>query len=163
MLRADEIVTSSIKAFPAYDLLDSGRMSRKMKVTRFSVSLPPPLLEKLDEAWKTMQYENRSKAIHDALRSFITEFEWMREEAGQVIGAVHVLYYLDKPGLLDEITGVQHSFKNVISSTLHIHLEENKCLEIIAVKGSAKEIKSLTQALMAKKGVKQVKVAAMAP
>ena len=134
-----------------------------MKVTRFSVSLPPPLVEKLDEAWKSMRYENRSKAIHDAVRSFISEFEWMREEAGRITGAVLVLYYLDKPGLLEEITKVQHQFKNVISSTLHVHLEENKCLEIIAVEGNAQEVKSLTQVLMAKKGVKQVKIAAMAP
>jgi len=134
-----------------------------MKVTRFSVSLPPPLVKKLDEAWKSMQYENRSKAVHDALRSFITEFEWMREEKGRITGAVLVLYYLDKPGLLEEVTRVQHHFKNIISSTTHIHLEENKCLEIIAVEGSVREVRSLTQALMTKKGVKQVKVAAMAP
>jgi len=133
-----------------------------MKVTRFSVSLPPPLVEKLDETWKTMQYENRSKAIHDAVRSFLTEFEWMREDAGRITGAVLVLYYLDKPSLLDEITRVQHQFRNVISSTLHIHLEENKCLEIIAVEGSGQEVRSLTQVLMAKRGVKQVKVATMA-
>lgn len=138
-------------------------MPQKMKVTRFSVSLPPTLVEKLDEAWKSMRYENRSKAIHDAVRSFITEFEWMREEAGRINGAVLVLYYLDKPGLLDEITRVQHQFKNVVSSTLHVHLEENKCLEIIAVEGSVQEVKSLTQTLMAKRGVKQVKVAAIAP
>ncbi len=130
---------------------------------RFSVSLPPPLVEKLDEVWKGMQYENRSKAVHDAVRSFITEFEWMRKEAGRVTGAVLVLYYLDKPGLLEEITRVQHKFKNVISSTLHVHLEENKCLEIIAVEGGAQEVRNLTQTLMAKRGVKQVKVAAMAP
>jgi CopG family nickel-responsive transcriptional regulator len=138
-------------------------MSQKMKVTRFSVSLPPPLLEKLDEAWKNMHYENRSKAIHDAVRSFITEFEWMRGERGRITGAVLVLYYLNKPGLLDGITRVQHQFKNVISSTMHLHLEENKCLEIIAVEGSVQEVRSLSQALMAKKGVKQVKVAALAP
>jgi CopG family nickel-responsive transcriptional regulator len=138
-------------------------MSQKMKVTRFSVSLPPPLVEKLDEAWKSMQYENRSKAIHDAVRSFITEFEWMRSEGGQITGAVLVLYCLDKPGLLNEVTRAQHQFKRVISSTLHVHLEEDKCLEIIAVEGSAREVRSLAQVLMAKRGVKQVKVAAMAP
>jgi CopG family nickel-responsive transcriptional regulator len=138
-------------------------MPQKMKVTRFSVSLPPPLVEKLDKAWKSMNYENRSKAIHDAVRGFISEFEWMREEAGRITGAVLVLYYLDKPGLLEEITKVQHQFKNVISSTMHLHLEENKCLEIIAVEGSVQEVRSLSQVLMAKKGVKQVKVAAMAP
>jgi len=138
-------------------------MPQKMKVTRFSVSLPPPLVEKLDKAWKSMLYENRSKAIHDAVRSFITEFEWMREEAGRITGAVLVLYYLDKPGLIEEITRVQHQFKSVISSTMHVHLEENKCLEIIAVEGRVQEVRRMTQGLMAKRGVKQVKVAAMAP
>ncbi len=134
-----------------------------MKVTRFSVSLPPPLLKRLDETWKSMHYEDRSKAIHDAVRSFISEFEWMQKDSGQITGAILVLYYLDKPGLLDEITRVQHQFKNVTSSSMHIHLEENKCLEMIAVKGNTQEVRSLTQILMAKKGVKQVKVAALAP
>ena len=134
-----------------------------MKVTRFSVSLPPSLVNKFDETWKNMEYENRSKAVHDALRSFITEFEWMRKDAGRITGAVLVLYYLDKPGLLDEITKAQHQFKNVISSTLHVHLEENRCLEIIAIEGSVQEVRSLAQILMAKRGVKQVKVAAIAP
>ena len=138
-------------------------MTEKMKVTRFSVSLPPMLVEEMDRTRRSMGYESRSKAIHDALRSFITEFEWMQEEAGEITGAILVLHYLDKPGLLDEITSIQHKFKNVISSTMHVHLEENKCLEIIAVRGSAREVKSLTQELMAKKGVKQVKVASIAP
>jgi CopG family nickel-responsive transcriptional regulator len=138
-------------------------MPQKMKVTRFSVSLPPPLVEKLDEVWKSMQYENRSKAVHDAVRSFITEFEWMQKDSGRITGAVLVLYYLDKPGLLDEITKAQHQFRNAISSTLHVHLEDNKCLEIIAVEGSVQEIRSLAQSLMTKRGVKQVKVAAIAP
>jgi CopG family nickel-responsive transcriptional regulator len=138
-------------------------MSQKTKVTRLSVSLPSPLVERLDETWKSMQYENRSKAVHDALRSFITEFESMQKQAGRVAGAILVLYYTDKPGLLEEITKAQHQFRNVVSSTLHIHLEENKCLEIIAVEGSAQEVRDLTQILMAKRGVKQVKVAALAP
>jgi len=138
-------------------------MSQKMKVTRFSVSLPPSLVNKFDETWKNMQYENRSKAVHDALRSFITEFDWMRTEKGRITGAILVLYYLDKPGLLNEITKIQHKFKNAISSTLHVHLEEDKCLEIIAVEGSVQEIRSLAQVLMTKRGVKQIKVAAIAP
>lgn len=137
-------------------------MTRKMKVTRFSVSLPPPLLRKMDETWRSMQYEDRSKAIHDAIQSFISEFEWMKKETGLMTGAILILYYLDKPGLLDEITRVQHRFHHVISSTTHIHLEENKCLEMIAVKGNAKEVRDLAQVLMARKGVKQVKVAALA-
>ena len=137
-------------------------MPKKVRVARFSVSLPSTLVEEMDNAWRSMGYESRSKAIHDALRSFITEFEWMRQETGNITGAILVLHYLDKPGLIDEITGIQHKFGNVVCSTLHIHLEENKCLEIIAVKGSAQEVGGLARGLMAKKGVKQVKVAIVA-
>ena len=93
----------------------------------------------------------------------MSEFEWMQKDSGQIMGAVLVLYYLDKPCLLDEIMKVQHQFKNVISSTTHLHLEESKCLEMIAVKGNTQDVRSLTQTLMAKKGVEQVKVAALAP
>ncbi len=138
-------------------------MSHKVKVTRFSVSVPQPLIEDLDRAWKTMGYENRSKAVHDAIRTFISEFAWMQKETGQITGALLILYYLKKPGLLEEIMDAQHKFKNVVLSTMHIHLEEEKCLEIIALRGIAQEVKNLAKVLMTKKGVKQVKVAAMAP
>ena len=134
-------------------------MSQKMKVIRFSVSLPPSLVEDVDEIKEAMQYGSRSKFIHDAVQSFITEVKWMREETERITGAILVLYYLEKPHLLEEVMHIQHQFKKLISSTMHIHLESNKCLEIIAVEGEVRELKKLTQALMTKKGVKQVKVA----
>jgi len=126
-------------------------MSGRGKVTRFSVSLPPGLVDELDEAWRTMKYENRSKAIHDAVSGFITEFEWMKEESGQIAGTVNVLYYTDKPGLVEEMVEIQHRYMGVISSSLHILLEENKCLEIVAVRGTVKEVKGLAQAIQARK------------
>ena len=133
------------------------------KVTRFSVSLPPTLVEKFDNAWKGMQYDSRSKAIHDAVRGFINEYESTRKARGSVTGVVLMLYYLGKPGLLDEIMSTQHKFEAAICSTLHVHLAKNKCLEIIAVKGDAQQIKSLAETLATKKGVQQVKVASIAP
>ncbi len=138
-------------------------MRSKIGVVRFSVSLPPKLVEEFDSVWRSMGYENRSKAVHDAMRTFISEFKWTYEEAERVAGAILILYYLDKPNLLEKITSIQHKFKDIIFSTMHIHLEEDKCLEIIAVNGKVGEIRSLAQKLMARKGVKQVKVAVMAP
>jgi len=135
----------------------------KAGVVRFSVSLPPTLVKEFDGAWRSMGYENRSKAVHDAMRTFISEFRWTQGEMEHVAGAILVLYYLDKPNLLEKIMSAQHKFRSIISSTTHIHLEEDKCLEIIAVNGRVSEIKSLAQELMAKKGVKQVKIAVVAP
>ena len=137
-------------------------MTTSKGVVRFSVSLPPTLVKDFDEAWKGLGYDNRSKAAHDAFRSFISEFKWAEREAEDIAGAIVLLYYMDKPGLLNEIMRVQHKFENVVSSTMHIHLTRDKCLEIIAVKGKAGVIKSLSQELMTKKGVKQLKFTTVA-
>lgn len=138
-------------------------MKDKMKVTRFSVSLPPTLVAEFDQSWKSLGYTNRSKAVHDALRTFITEFKWTHRDEDQVAGAVLLLYHHEKPHLLEEIVDVQHKFRDIIYSTTHIHLEEDKCLEIVAVSGKANRIRKLAQEIMTKKGVKEVKVAVVAP
>ncbi len=138
-------------------------MSLKRRVVRFSVSLPPMLVKEFDEVWGSMKYDSRSKAIHDAIQNFISEYKWMREETGKIAGAIVMLYYFDKPDLLNRIMQVQHKFEDIISSSMHIHLTKNKCLEIVAVDGNTKEIKSLAQELMTKKGVKQLKFTAIAP
>ncbi len=138
-------------------------MTGKQGVIRFSVSLPPSLVREFDEVWKSMGYESRSKAVHDAFRSFISEFKWMRERKEEIVGALVLLYYVDKPSLLNQIMHAQHRFEDVICSSMHVHLTRDKCLEIIAVRGSAQKIKQLTQELMTKKGVKQLKFTGIAP
>jgi CopG family nickel-responsive transcriptional regulator len=137
-------------------------MTSTKGVTRFSVSLPPTLVDDFDNSWKSMGYENRSKAAHDAFRAFITETKWTREETEEIAGAINLIYYMDKPGLLNHIMATQHKFENVVLSSMHLHLTENKCMEIIAVKGKAADVKTLSQELMTKKGVKQLKLTVMA-
>ncbi len=135
-----------------------------MGVKRFSISLPPSLAKELDEISRIMGYTSRSKVIHDAVRSFITEYRWMRgKETGEIMGAIVMIYYLDKPGLVTELMKIQHKFINVISSAMHIHLTEHKCMEVIVVRGGAEEIRNLAQELMTKKGVKELKLTAVSP
>ena len=137
-------------------------MTSSKGVTRFSVSIPPSLVKAFDDSWKSIGYESRSKAAHDAFRSFISEYKWTREKAGEIAGTITLVYYLDKPGLLNQIVEAQHTFENVVTASMHVHLSKDKCLEIIAVKGKAGAIRSLSQALMTKKGVKQLKFTALA-
>ncbi len=138
-------------------------MSRKSGATRLSVSLPVSLVKEFDDVWRGMKYADRSKAVHDALRLFISDRRWMQEETEQIVGAIVLLYYHDKPGLLEAIMDVQHEFENVIASSMHVHLTKEKCLEIIAVKGKAEDTKILVQKLTAKKGVKELRFASIAP
>jgi CopG family nickel-responsive transcriptional regulator len=138
-------------------------MTHTYGATRLSISLPSPLVEEFDEVWHSMKYTDRSKAVHDAIRNFITEHKWTQEQENEVVGAIALLYYYDKPALLNTIMKTQHEFENIITSSMHIHLTKDKCLEIIAVKGHAQQARSLMQKLMAKKGVKQARLAAITP
>jgi len=110
-----------------------------------------------------MRYNNRSKAIHDAIRSFISEVNWMQNESGVGVGVIIVLRYLNRPSVVEEVSAGQQELKGIITSVHQRYFEENKMLEIIEVEGKVGEIKQLTQEIMAKKGVKQVKVSIIAP
>jgi len=137
--------------------------SHSKGVVRFSVSLPPSLVRDFDEVWKAKGYDNRSRAAHDAFRSFISEHKWTFGDTEEIAGAIMLIYYLDKPGLLNQIVEIQHSFEGTVSSTMHIHLAKNKCLEIMAVKGKAKDIRELGQKLSTQKGIKELKLAVTTP
>ncbi|MFW9826116.1 MAG: CopG family ribbon-helix-helix protein [Candidatus Thorarchaeota archaeon] len=55
----------------------------------------------------------------------------------------------------DEIlkNDIQHHFHDIIISTMHVHLEFEKCLEIIAVSGPYKRVKKLKDDLQRLKSV----------
>ncbi|MFX1569511.1 MAG: CopG family ribbon-helix-helix protein [Promethearchaeota archaeon] len=55
----------------------------------------------------------------------------------------------------DEIlkNDIQHHFHDIIISTMHVHLEYEKCLEIIAVSGPYEEVKKLKESLQRLKSV----------
>ncbi len=127
------------------------------KIVRISVTFPPDLLREFDEIISRMGYSNRSKAVQDAVRLFISERKWLQEERGRQAGILMLLYDHDARGLEDALTDVQHHHADVISSTMHIHLTERDCLEAIAVKGDAEEIRKLNDELSSKRGVKLLK------
>jgi metal-responsive CopG/Arc/MetJ family transcriptional regulator len=130
---------------------------------RFSVSLPPSLVKEFDETWQDMDYENRSRAVHDAFRDFISEARWSKKGSGVMIGAVLTLSYLDKPGLNEEMASLKIKFKEIICSNHQMFVEDNKMLEIISIKGDAKEIKKMIELLKSKKGVKHVTSSIITP
>ncbi len=130
-------------------------------VSRISISMPPKLLKEFDENIKRMGYDDRSKAIQMAMRNLITEYAWMHEGTG--VGVVAFIYDHEIRNLEETLTDIQHNHGNVIGSSMHIHLDERNCLQIIAVKGDTKAIQNLAKELMTKRGVKQLKLAIVSP
>lgn len=128
------------------------------KITRVGVTFPPDLLEDFDKVISKMGYESRSKAVQDAVRLFVSERKWLQEDDSiNQTGILLMVYNHDVKGLEAELTEAQHKHSTLISSSMHIHLGEEDCLEAIAVKGKASQIRKLGDELASKRGVKILK------
>ena len=121
-------------------------------LVRFGVSLEKKLLDKFDKLINKKNYPNRSEAFRDLIREELIKKEWL--EGKEIAGAITLIYDHHRRELVDRLTDIQHEFQKVIISTQHIHLDHNNCLEIIAIKGSPKDARSLADILRAVKGVK---------
>lgn len=97
------------------------------------------------------------------MQSFVTEAKWICEKQGQGIGAIVMVYDHEVKGLEEELTDVQHQFEATIRSSMHVHLDDKHCLEIIAIKGKASDVRDLAQELKTKRGVKELKLALVTP
>lgn len=121
-------------------------------LVRFGMSLEHDLLEKYDALVAERGYESRSEALRDLIRGQLIEREWKEDEA--VAGAVSLVYDHHRRDLPGRLTDIQHDYQRLIISTQHVHLDHDHCLEIIAVRGRAGDIRRLADALRTVKGVK---------
>lgn len=122
------------------------------KLKRFGVSMNESLLKKFDNFIKRQKYKNRSEAIRDLIREKFVEEEW--EEGKNVAGCIVIVYEHDLGEIVNKIIDIQHKFSQNIISTQHIHMDDENCMEIIAVKGKVEKIKELYFNLKVLKGVK---------
>jgi len=121
-------------------------------IVRFGVSLDQGLLEQFDRLIRGKRYTNRSEALRDLIRKELVEREW--QEDREVAGAITYIYDHHRRDLLNRIMDLQHGYQKYIISTQHVHLDHDHCLEIVAVRGRAKEIRRLADDLKALKGVR---------
>jgi len=125
---------------------------------RIGISLPENLLNRFDEIILQRGYSSRSEGVRDAIRSYIVNFEWMSDVAGERIGVITIVYDHAQRGLEDNLTEIQHDSGSIIQSSLHVHLDQDICLEVVVLRGEGEEVRKTAERMMALKGVKHVKL-----
>lgn len=121
-------------------------------LVRFGVSLEKGLLARFDKVLRKNKWVSRSDALRDLIRAELVKQDWA-EGGGDVAGAVTLIYDHHRRDLLGRLTDVQHDYQRLVLSTMHVHLDHDHCLEIIAVKGAPAEIQKLAATLRTIPGV----------
>lgn len=126
------------------------------RVVRFSVSLEPELLEKFNRMLREKGYASRSEAVRDLIREKIVEEKW--KKGGSVVGSLTLVYDHEVRGVADKLTDLQHLYSNNLVSSMHVHLSERSCMEILVIKGDASVVKKISEELLSSRGVKHGKL-----
>jgi CopG family nickel-responsive transcriptional regulator len=122
-------------------------------VVRFGVSIDERLLDKYDALIAEKAYVNRSEALRDLIRASLVDEQWSVGDA-EAVGTVTLVYDHHSRDLSDKLTEHQHTHHQEIVSTLHVHLDADHCLEVVVLRGVAREIKRVADGLIGTKGVK---------
>lgn len=121
------------------------------KLVRFGVAMERDLLDGFDALITRRGYANRSEALRDLVRRELDDAAW--ETGAETCATITLVYDHHKPELSERLTSIQHQFGELIISALHVHLDHDNCLEVIAARGPAKKLKSLADQLIGSKGV----------
>jgi CopG family nickel-responsive transcriptional regulator len=125
---------------------------------RFGISIDARLIERFDAAIERQGYTNRSEAIRDLVRDFLVREEWGANE--EIVGTITIVYDHHVREISSRLIELQHTEAQSILSNLHVHLDHDNCLEVIAVKGHASRVQALADAIIGSRGVKHGKLAA---
>ena len=126
------------------------------KTARFAVSLDRELLDSFDRVIESQGYSNRSEAVRDLIRDKLVTQNW--DEKEEAVGTITLIFNHHLYSLSDDITSKQHQHHSLIISSMHLHLDHDNCLEIIAVRGKGEKIQKLADSLITMKGVKHGKL-----
>ena len=120
---------------------------------RFGVSLEEDLLVAFDTLVSERGYANRSEAIRDLIRQTLVDREWVSDDS-ETAAAVVLVYDHHRRDLSSKLTELQHRSLGATIASVHAHLDHDNCLEVVLLRGKARELKRIGDQLISSKGVK---------
>jgi CopG family nickel-responsive transcriptional regulator len=120
------------------------------ELVRFGVAMEKPLLERFDDIVADRGV-TRSELLRDLVRAEIVKAQVAK--GAPAIATLTLVYDHHVRELTEKLTEFQHQLGDRVRSTLHIHLDHSRCLEVIVMRGRSDELKRVADRLLATRGV----------
>ncbi len=132
-------------------------MKQKDSVQRFGVAFENDLIGEFDKEIAAAGYGSRSEALRDLVRLWLAERR-LRSGEGKAVASLAFIYHHERRDISRRLNQLGHQFYHEIVNSIHIHLDEHRCLEVLILRGRAQELQRLADRLSAIKGVEQGRV-----
>ena len=121
-------------------------------VVRFTVSLEEDLLQRFDAYCEQEHLATRSEAVRQLIHDRLITHAW-QSGSQQVAGTLTLLYDHHRSDLGKRLAQLQHDHADIIVSTTHVHLDHAVCLEVIILRGPARQLQNIAAQLKGLKGI----------
>ncbi len=120
------------------------------ELVRFGIAMEGSLLTAFDAVVKD-RGGSRSEAFRDLARAEVTRAQI--RHGGPAVGTLTIVYDHHVRELSDKLTEIQHDLGDQVRATMHIHLDHDRCLEVIILRGDADEIQTIADRIRGTRGV----------
>jgi CopG family nickel-responsive transcriptional regulator len=96
---------------------------------------------------------SRSELLRDLVRTEIVRS--LTRKRVEAYASVTIVYNHHVRELSERLIEVQHELGEQVHSTMHVHLDHERCLEVIVMRGRADKLQSAADKLFATRGVLQ--------
>jgi CopG family nickel-responsive transcriptional regulator len=127
-------------------------------IIRFGVSIDRDLLENYDRLIAGRGYATRSEALRDLIREALIQHKVEMQTNTQILGSLTLVYDHRASNLVAEMTGLQHDYHDLILSVMHLHIGQDDCMEMLALRGAVAKVVELADKLLSLKGIKNGKL-----
>ena len=125
---------------------------------RVTITLDDELMADLDRFIAARGYQNRSEAIRDLARAGIREAAQETGAKGECVAALVYVYDHAARELSKRLVQNFHGHHQMSLATLHVHLDNDSCMEVTVLKGRAREVQHFADHIIAERGVRHGRV-----
>jgi CopG family transcriptional regulator, nickel-responsive regulator len=122
------------------------------ELTRFSVSLEADLLDSFDRFVRDGAFATRSEAVRQLVRQTLAR-EAFDADDRPVTATLTLVYDHHRPHLVEKLLALQHDHAERVVASMHVHLDHDRCLEVIVLRGAGSELRALAETIRGLKGV----------
>jgi CopG family nickel-responsive transcriptional regulator len=121
---------------------------------RVTITMDDELAAELDRFMTARGYANRSEAIRDLARGGLEQKAAEVADDRPCVAAVVYVYDHEARDLPKRLTRGFHQHHDLAQTTLHVHLDDESCLEVTVLKGQGRAVQQFANSVIAERGVR---------
>jgi CopG family nickel-responsive transcriptional regulator len=121
---------------------------------RVTITIDDDLDAELARFMSARGYDNRSEAIRDLARAGLQQAAMEISEHRPCVAALVYVYDHEARELPKRLTRDFHKHHDLAQATLHVHLDEESCMEVTVLKGHGSDVQQFADHIIAERGVR---------